>query len=152
MVDNWFLYRTCFCLLSFKEGRNMLEKLITTTYECSELTKPTSLFYVIIVIYFIIGIVFSIRRAYQSSNELNNISFMDFAISFVFYVLLPILIPIAILFVILVKSDYCDKCRKIIWRWQSSVRKEEPFISSDGNNYPIIQNWHKKCYKKRKKC
>ena len=121
----------------------MLEKLIQIIYECSEVAKITSLFSWIIIIYILIGMVFSVIRGYQK----DDLSLGSFAIGFAFYVFLPVIVPIVIIYCILVKED-CDKCNYAIWRWQSSVRKEEPFICSDGNNYPIIQNWHKKCYKK----
>lgn len=70
-------------------------------------------------------------------------------IFFLKFLLFPLILIIVLIYTSLI-NDYCEKCSNIVWRWQSKVRKEDPFISY-GENYPTIQTWHLKCYKIPKK-
>ncbi len=62
-----------------------------------------------------------------------------------------ILLPFGLIHLILFKERICSKCYKKIWRFQKSVRKEEPNIIDNNWNFPRVNMWHFECYKKLKK-
>jgi hypothetical protein len=60
-----------------------------------------------------------------------------------------IFFPFGIMFIAFGGFRECNKCNKIIWRWQRIVTREEPFIC-EGENYPYVDYWHLRCYIKKR--